>query len=176
MDQDPSSLPFGKSSLVRTGTRRKLKALDETDIEILRILQADGRITNADLAKRVGLSPPSALQRVRQLEQADLIRGYHAVLDPDRLGFKIMVLAMIQLALHQEQPIERFRRSVQEIPEIVECYHVSGEFDFLLKILVKDIRSYEALIREKISKIKGVGQIKSSFVLACPKQTTQIPL
>jgi Lrp/AsnC family transcriptional regulator, leucine-responsive regulatory protein len=150
--------------------------LDETDIEILRILQADGRITNADLAKRIGLSPPSALQRVRALERTGYIQGYVALLDPEKLGLRITVLAAISLSLHQEQPIERFRKSVLEIPEVVECYHVSGEFDFLLKILVKDMRSYEQLIREKVSKIRGVGQIKSSFVLATTKSTTQIPL
>ncbi len=150
--------------------------LDEVDVQILSLLQSDGRITNAELAKRVGLSPPSVLQRVRALEKAGLIRGYFAILDAERLGMRITALAMISLSLHQEQPIERFRRSVQDIPEILECYHVSGEFDFLLKIVVKDIRSYEQLIREKLSKIKGIHQIRSSFVLGTPKYTTQVPL
>ena len=150
--------------------------LDELDVQLLAILQADGRITNADLAKKVGLSPPSVLQRVRLLERAGLIRGYHALLDAERLGLRVTALAMISLSLHQEQPIERFRKSVQEIPEILECYHVSGEFDFLLKISVKDIRSYEQLIREKLSKIKGIQQIKTSFVLSTPKYTTQLPI
>lgn len=150
--------------------------LDEVDIHILSLLQADGRITNADLAKKVGLSPPSVLQRVRALEKAGLIRGYFAVLDAERLGLKITALAMISLSLHQEQPIERFRRAISDIPEVLECYHVSGEFDFLLKIVVRDIRAYEVLIREKLSKIKGLGQIKTSFVLATTKHSTQIPL
>jgi len=149
--------------------------LDEVDVQILAILQADGRITNADLAKRVGLSPPSVLQRVRALEKAGLIRGYYAILDADRLGLKITALAMITLSLHQEQPIERFRRSIQEIPEVLECYHVSGEFDFMLKIVVKDIRAYEVLVREKLSKIKGIQHIRTSFVLGMPKHTTQLP-
>ncbi len=150
--------------------------LDEVDVQILALLQGDGRITNADLAKRVGLSPPSVLQRVRSLEKAGLVRGYFALLDHERLGLRITALAMISLSLHQEQPIERFRKAIQDIPEILECYHVSGEYDFLLKIVVKDIRAYEQLVREKLSKIKGIGQIRSSFVLATPKYTTQIPL
>ena len=150
--------------------------LDEVDVHILACLQEDGRVTNADLAKSVGLSPPSVLQRVRALEKAGLIRGYHAILDAERLGLRVTALAMISLSLHQEQPIERFRRSVQEIPEILDCYHVSGEFDYLLRIVVRDIRSYELLIREKISKIRGVRQIKTSFVLSVPKQTTKLPL
>lgn len=150
--------------------------LDEKDVQILRLLQADGRITNAELAKKVNLSPPSALQRVRALEKAGLIKGYVTLLDPDRLGLKITALVMISLSLHQERPIETFRKAIQDIPEILECYHVSGEFDFLLKIQVRDMRAYEALIREKITRIKGLQQIKTSFVLATPKHSTMIAL
>ena len=150
--------------------------LDEVDIQLLSLLQEDGRITNADLAKKVGLSPPSVLQRVRTLEKLGLIREYAALLDYERLGLRITALAMVSLSLHQEQPIEWFRKAVQGIPEILECYHVSGEFDFLLKIVVKDIRAYEQLVRERLSKIKGIGQIKTSFVLATSKYTTRIPL
>jgi Lrp/AsnC family transcriptional regulator, leucine-responsive regulatory protein len=116
------------------------------------------------------------LQRVRTLEKLGLIRGYFALLDYERLGLRITALAMISLSLHQEQPIERFRKAIQEIPEVLECYHVSGEFDFLLKIVVKDIRAYEQFLREKLSKIKGIGQIQTSFVLATPKYSTQVPL
>ena len=150
--------------------------LDEKDIQILSLLQSDGRITNADLAKQVNLSPPSTLQRVRALEKAGLIKGYATILDADRLGLKITALVMVTLSLHQERPIEQFRKAVQDIPEIMECYHVSGDFDFLLKILVKDIRAYEALIRERITRIKGIQQIKTSFVLGVSKHTSVIPL
>ncbi len=150
--------------------------LDEVDVKLLSLLQADGRITNADLAKAVGLSPPSVLQRVRALEKAGLIRGYHALLDADRLGLKITAFAGVRLTLHQEQPIERFRRSIQDIEEIMECYHVSGEFDFMLKIVVRDIRAYEQFIREKLSKIKGLEQIRTSFVLSTTKHTTEFGL
>ena len=150
--------------------------LDETDVQILNLLQNDGRITNAELAKRVGLSPPSVLQRVRALEKSGLIRNYVAILEPERLGLRITALVMISLSLHQEQPIERFRRSIQEIPEITECYHVSGDFDFLLKVVVRDMRAYEVFLREKLSKIKGIGKITTNFVLATNKQATQIPL
>ena len=150
--------------------------LDETDLEMLKLLQADGRMTNAELAKRVGLSPPSALQRVRNLERAGLIKGYHAILDHERLGLRVTVIAMVSLALHQDRPIEQFRKAIAAIPEITECYHISGEHDFVLKILVRDIRAYEMLIREQISKIRGVQKITSSFVLAVPKHTAQIPL
>jgi len=150
--------------------------MDEVDFQLLRLLQQDGRITNADLAKRVGLSPPSVLQRVRALEKAGLIKTYTALLDPERLGLKITVFAAISLSLHQDMPIERFRRSIQDIEEVLECYHVSGDYDFLLKIVVKDMRAYETLIREKISRIRGIRQINSSFVFGVPKHTTTIPI
>src|SRR5262245_37800981 len=117
-------------------------------------------MTNADLAKQIELSPPSTLQRVRALEKGGYIRRYTAILDAERIGLKITVCAMVSLSLHQDQPIERFRKSISEIPEVVECYHVSGEFDFLLKILVTDIRAYEQLIRDKLSKVRGIQQIR----------------
>ena len=150
--------------------------LDEVDLQLLTILQRDGRVTNADLAKAVSLSPPSVLQRVRALEKAGLIRGYHALLDHERLGLRITAMVMITLSLHQEMAIERFRRAVQEIPEILECHHVSGDYDFLLKVVVRDMRGYEAFIREKLSRVKGVGQIRTSFVLGTPKHTTEVAI
>lgn len=149
---------------------------DEVDLHILRLLQEDGRMTNADLARTVGLSPPSVLQRVRKLEDLGVIRGYSTLLDQEKLGFSLTVFAQISLALHQEAPIERFRRAIQDIPEVLECYHVSGEFDFLLKIVVEDMKAYEALVRDKLSKIKGLGKIQSCFALATNKQVHRLPL
>ncbi len=113
---------------------------------------------------------------MKALEKAGLIKGYHALVDHERLGLKLMVLCQVQLSLHQEQPIERFRRAVSDIPEVLECLHVSGQFDFQLKIVVRDMKHYEGLIREKITKIKGIEHINSSFVMAAPKMTTQVPL
>jgi Lrp/AsnC family leucine-responsive transcriptional regulator len=150
--------------------------LDDVDLHILRLLQQDGRMTNADLARTVGLSPPSVLQRVRKLEETGVIRGYATILDQEKMGFGLTVLAQISLALHQEAPIERFRRAIADIPEVLECYHVSGEFDFLLKIVVEDMKGYEALVRNKLSKIKGLGKIQSCFALATTKQTYRLPL
>ncbi|MFW5697057.1 MAG: Lrp/AsnC family transcriptional regulator [Fimbriimonadaceae bacterium] len=153
-----------------------LDGLDQVDTHILRLLQENGRITNADLARKVGLSPPSVLQRVRKLEELGYILGYQANLNARRLGYDLVVVVMISLALHQEQPIERFRKAVQEIPEVIECLHVSGDFDFLLKVIAKDISSYEQIVREKISRIKGIGRIQSSFVLSFAKQESAFPL
>lgn len=148
--------------------------LDEIDAQLLHILQQDGRITNADLAKQVGLSAPSVLQRVRALEKAGLIRQYVAILDPEKLGRKLTAFVNVSLVMHESQPIERFRKAITELPEVQEVYNVTGDFDFLLKIQVRDMRHYETLIREKITKIRGIARLNTSFVLGTAKQSTQI--
>lgn len=150
--------------------------LDEVDYELLRLLQEDGRMSNADLARSVQLSPPSVLQRVRKLEEMGVIQGYSTVLDAEKLGFGLTVFAQISLALHQERAIEQFRAEVAKIPEVMECHHVSGEFDFMLRIVVGDMRAYEALIREHLSRIKGVGKIHSCFVMATTKDSHRLPI
>lgn len=150
--------------------------LDQVDLRILRFLQQDGRMTNADLARRIGLSPPSVLQRVRKLEESGLITGYAATLNPEKLGFGLTVYTQISMALHQEQPIETFRHEVLALEEVIECHHVSGDYDFLLKIVVPGIREYERLLRERLIKIPGIGRITSCFVLATTKQATGIPI
>jgi Lrp/AsnC family leucine-responsive transcriptional regulator len=148
----------------------------DVDLHILRLLQEDGRITNADLARSVGLSPPSVLQRVRKLEDHGLIQRYTTVLNSNRLGYQLMVFVMVSLALHRDQPIERFHRAISQIPEVLECHNVSGEFDFLIKVVAKDMRHYESFVREKLSRIDGIGKIQSCFVMSTTKQTTDIPI
>ncbi len=150
--------------------------LDEKDVQILGLLQEDGRMTHAEIGKRIDLSPPSVFQRVKALEKAGVIKSYAALLDQDRLGLRLIAWVGISLSLHQEQPIERFRKSILEISEILECYHISGDSDFMLKVVVKDIRDYERFMREKLLKVKGIGQIRTNFVLGTTKSTTKIPL
>ena len=151
-------------------------ALDETDKKILRLLQGDGRMPNSELAKAIELSPPSTVQRVKRLEREGFIKGYTALLDAEKLGYGITIWAMISLSLHQDTPIDAFRKGVEDIPEVVECYNISGEHDFLLKILVEDIRAYQLLMHDRLSRIEGVRQLQSSFVLGVAKATTHIPI
>lgn len=150
--------------------------LDNADRSILRLLQEDGRMTNADLARKVGLSPPSMLQRVRRLEQKGFLKGYSAQLDPEKLGFGLQIMAMISLSMHQEQPIEMFLREVKDIPEVLECYHVSGDFDFMLKIVAKDMHDYERILRDNLSTIKAIGKIHSCFILRTNKDSKALPV
>ena len=150
--------------------------LDEVDIQLLGLLQSEGRITNADLAKKVGLSPPSVLQRVRTLENAGLVKEYVALLDYEKLGLRITAWVQITLSLHQDQAIERFRTQVSELAEVMECYHVSGDYDFLLKVVVRDMKAYEQFVSKRLSRIRGIGKINTSFVFGVNKHTTQIAL
>lgn len=151
-------------------------SLDDVDLHLLRLLQADGRISNADLARTVGLSPPSVHQRIRKLQGLGLIRSFAAILDSGKMGFALTVFAQVSLTMHQDKPIERFRKAVSEIPEVLECYNVSGEYDFLLKILARDMSEYERLIRERLSRINGISKIQSCFVLSTAKSTTILPV
>ncbi len=150
--------------------------LDEADTKILRLLQADGRMTNADLARKIGLSPPSMLQRVRKLEEAGFIKGYSADLSPEALGYQLLVVTFVSLSLHQEGSIEQFRNAARAVPEILEVLHISGEYDFLLKVVAKDMRDYERIVTTHISAIKAVGKINSCFVLAINKHGASLPL
>lgn len=149
---------------------------DETDIQILDILQKDGRITNADLAKAVGLSAPSVLQRVRNLEQAGIIKQYVTILDAEKMGRKLNAFVNVSLALHEEKPIERFYKAISEIPEVIEVHNITGEYDFLLRVVLRDMRHYEKVLREKLTRIKGIEKLNTSFILSTHKNTTAIPL
>lgn len=151
-------------------------SLDDTDLAILRLFQDDGRISNADLARKVELSPPSVLQRVRRLDTQGFVNHYTAVLDSEKMGFGLLVFAMVSLELHQEKPIERLNSAVAKMPQVLECHNISGEFDFLLKIAAADMREYEKFIREELTAIKGIGKIQSCFVLGTSKQTTNLPI
>lgn len=150
--------------------------LDKADRQILRMLQQDGRISNADLARRVGLSPPSMLQRVRKLENSGFIKGYCTVLDAEKLGFNLVIVAQISLSMHQDQPIDQFLKEIADVPEVLECYHVSGDYDFMLKIVAKDMHDYERIVKEHLAVIKVVGKIHSCFVLNVNKKSEVLPI
>lgn len=150
--------------------------LDVIDRQILDLLQKDGRMTNAGIARQVGLSAPSVLQRIRRLEDTGFIQNYRAELGRGQLGYDLMVLVHVSLALHQEPPIQKFAEEASALPEVLECLHVSGDFDFQLKVVAKSMNEYQAFITNKLSRIPGVGKIMSSFVLAPCKLTTELPL
>jgi len=150
--------------------------IDEIDRKILCILQKEGRLPNAHLAERVGLSPPSVLERVRKLEQRGVIRAYAAQVEEDLLGMKATVFVSVVLSFHNTKVIENFQRSILEMPEVIEAHHVTGEDDYLLKVVLPDIGAYESFLLEKLTRIEGVNKVKSSFVLSKLKRGGSLPL
>ena len=148
--------------------------LDNKDIQLLDKLQDNGRITNAELAKHVCLSPSSTLERVKKLESSGLIDKYITLLNPQLAGYRCFTYVEVKLARHGETPIKDFKKAVANITEILECHHITGEADFLLKIATKDIPTYEELILHQLSALPNVKNFKTSVVLSTFKQETRL--
>lgn len=138
--------------------------LDSTDLKILKILQQNGKITNIQLSNEVGLSPAPTLERVRKLENSGIIKSYHAMVNASKLGMGIKTFILVTLSYHQKNAIQSFIDEINKIDEIVECHHTTGQGDFLLKIVTKDMASYERLILDKITNVEGIGQDRKSVV------------
>lgn len=156
---------------------RKLMELDRYDRQILEVLQQDGRISNQDLADRIGLSPSPCLRRVRALEESGLITGYRALLDAKALGLSLMALIHISMDQHTPERFAHFEASVAAIPEILECLLITGQdADYQLKVVVKDMDAYQELLLNKVTRIQGVTGVHSSFVLRRVLDKTALPL
>lgn len=150
--------------------------LDKTDLQILKILQQNGRITNLQLSNEIGLSPAPTLERVRKLENSGYILSYHALVDEEKLGLGIKTFIQVSLDFHKNNTIQNFLDEIQEIKEITECHHVTGQCDFLLKVYVKDIKSYEQLIMQKISRISVVKTFQTMIIMSTNKKEPTVPL
>ena len=150
--------------------------LDRIDRQILQLLQGDGRMTNIELARRVGISPPPCLRRVRALEQAGLIRGYHADLAPEALGFGITVFAQIGLASQAESDLKAFETMVGEWPEVREAHMLAGETDFILKIVAIDWDSYQRFLTTTLTAAPNVSHVKSSLAIRSSKYEAGVPV
>ena len=144
--------------------------MDKIDQKILRALQADGRASLQDIGKAAGLSASPCWERIRKMEQSGVIEGFTVRLNAPALGLHDTVLVQLTLDSHTDNTLEKFGETLAAIPEVVEAYLVSGEYDYLLRVAVKDTRDYERLLREKLYKIKGIRHSKSSFVLRTLKK------
>lgn len=153
-----------------------MTGLDKTDFKILRILQENGRITNIQLSMDIGLSPAPTLERVRKLESNGFIKSYHAMVDEEILGLKIKTFVQVSINYTKPDAIKNFTKQVQSIEEIVECYHVTGSSDYLLKIIVADINAYEKLLIDKIGKIQEISSMQTMMILSTTKNTHIVPL
>lgn len=150
--------------------------LDATDRKILEILQADSNITNAQLAQEIGLSPAPTLERVKKLENAKIIKSYHATIDPASVGLGVSTFVMVSLKGHNKENIHKFIDAVKEIEEVVECHHITGQADFILKVVSSDISTYQTLMLEKVSNIDVVDNMQSMVILSTFKDSKVVPI
>ncbi|TCS33721.1 AsnC family transcriptional regulator [Paucimonas lemoignei] len=151
--------------------------LDRYDRHLLEVLQQDGRISNQDLADRIGLSPSSCLRRLRTLEESGLITAYRALLDAKTLGLTLMALVHISMDRHTPERFNHFESTVAALPEVLECLLITGQdADYQLKVVVRDMDAYQELLLNKITRIEGVTGVHSSFVLRRVVSKTSLPL
>ena len=153
-----------------------MAALDAIDRKLLAELQAEGRVTNVDLASRVGLTAPPCLRRVRALEDEGVIRGYHADLDPSKLGFSITVFAMVSLRSQAEEDLRAFEEHMRALPEVRECHMLNGEIDFILKIVSRDLQSFQEFLTSKLTPEPNVASVKTSLTIRTAKSEPGVPL
>ncbi len=153
-----------------------MDSFDKIDRRLLSELQAEGRITNVELAKRVGLTAPPCLRRMRALEDAGVIRGYHADLDAAKLGFSITVFAMVSLKSQAEADLRGFEDHMKALPEVRECHMLNGEIDFILKIVSHDLQSFQEFLTSKLTPAPNVASVKTSLTIRTAKQMPGVPL
>ena len=150
--------------------------LDNIDIKILSLLQENGRITNVDLADKVDLSAPPCLRRVRSLEKNGFIKGYHADLQPEKLGFEVTVFAMVGLHNQAEQDLKSFEARVLSLPYVRECHMLNGEIDFILKCVAPDLSTFQIFLTKELTSAPNVASIKTSLTIRQSKQMPGIPI
>jgi DNA-binding Lrp family transcriptional regulator len=153
-----------------------IAVIDDVDRMILSTLQEEGRITNVELASRVGLTAPPCLRRMRALEEAGIIRGYHAELDPAKLGYGIMVFALVSLKSQAEEDLRRFEKHIADLPEVRECHMLNGEIDFILKIVAHDLQDFQAFLTSKLTPAPNVASVKTSLTIRTSKTSSGIPV
>jgi DNA-binding Lrp family transcriptional regulator len=149
---------------------------DDIDVRILGLLQDNGRMTNVELAERVGLTAPPCLRRVRALEQQGAITGYHAALEPAALGYNLTVFAMVSLKSQAESDLRAFEQLVAGIPEVRECHMLNGEIDFILKIVAQDLQSFQQILTTRLTTAPNVEHVKTSLTIRTSKALPGVPV
>ena len=149
--------------------------MDDKDKQIIAALQRDGRLTNQELSERVNLSPSPCLRRLRLLEEAGVIKGYTAIVDERAYGLPITAFVRIRLERHTQDVVEAFERKVRDIDTILDCYVMTGDADYLLRVLVESLEDYERFVRTRLHKIEGIAAIDTSFAYGTVKRATVFP-
>jgi Lrp/AsnC family leucine-responsive transcriptional regulator len=154
----------------------KMHGLDGIDRKIIAAVQSDGRMTVNEIAARVGLSASPCARRVRMLEEAGVIKGYTAVIDQKKVGLPISAFASIKLERQREEDLDRFAAAVARWPEVVDCYLMTGQRDYLMRVVVQDLEAYERFLKDKLTRLDGVASIETSFALVQIKRSEVLPL
>lgn len=154
----------------------RIDKLDSIDHNLLEILQSNGKITNAQLSKEIGLSPAPTLERVKKLEQSGIIQSYHAQVNREKVGLGVMTFVQVSLNGHRKSVTDAFVEKIEKVKEIIECHHVTGSCDFLLKVIAKDINSYQKLIMETINEIEEVASTQTMVILSTFKDSKVLPI
>lgn len=154
----------------------KIKDLDKTDLKIIKHLQEDGCLSNLELADKIGLSATPTFERVKKLEKAKIIKGYHAEIDAVTVGLGIQTYMMVSLSQTRGNTISNFVKQINSIPEIIECHHVTGSCDYILKIMVEDIAAYENLAMDTIRNIKEISTMTTMVITSTVKHSKVLPL
>lgn len=149
--------------------------IDKLDSHILQILQENSKITNLELSKRIGLSPAPTLERVKKLENNGIIESYHAKVNPQALDLQVRTFVLVSLAWQKENALDNFMKQIDEINEISECYIITGDADFILKIICKDLASYEKLLFKTLSQIEQIERLKTLMTLSVVKDKKVLP-
>ncbi len=156
--------------------RKELVALDRIDKKIIKALQENARLSSQELSARVGISPSPCWRRVKALEEAGVISKYVTLVNPDTLGLSISIFTNISLDKQIEAALETFQKAVSKRPEVMECYLMTGDYDYLLRVVVGSLQDYERFLLDHLTRIPGVSSIKSSFALKQVKYTTALPV
>ena len=168
----------------RTNSKKRLRKqdsarpprLDGLDWRLLALLQDDGRVTSAELARKVNLSPPGLQKRLRKLEDSGVIQRYAALVSREAIGLDLLCFVHVRLAHHRPDSVDRFRDEMKVIPEVLECHYLTGEFDYLMKVVVANHNDLEKLLFEKLMRVEGVDRMQTSIVLNEIKASTALPV
>jgi len=148
--------------------------IDEKDKHILRLLQNNAKFTTKEIAGRVGLTNTPTYDRIKRLEKTGTITGYSALVNREKIGYRVLAFCSVSLQVHNADVIREFEQEVQMLPQVVECYHIAGMFDYLLKVVVKEMSDYQEFVTQKLAALKNIGKVQSSFVLTEVKEQHRI--
>jgi Lrp/AsnC family leucine-responsive transcriptional regulator len=152
------------------------ESLDELDLALLQTLQQDGRVSNADLARKINLSPPATHTRLRHLEQQGYIRQYTALLNREKVGYDLLCFILVSLQVLQSEQLEESHEMMRCLPEVLECYYITGDYDYLLKVALRNRQDLAHFVMKRLTSIPGVARVQTCVVLSEIKSTTALPL